>query len=769
MRNKKIIMAVLLFILTALLTSCSFLQVDSIIDSVVESSNSLSAATVTLEETNYTYNGTAFEPAIVSVAMGTTPVTADNYTVTYADNINAGTATVTITAAGTVYKNSKTVDFTINSKPLGSVYALMTTSYTYTGNSVIPDISNIKSDGVALTTSDYDLSFANNIIVGANTASVTITGKGNYTGTAVFNYSITQLDLADVEIILSQTTFTHTGGALEPEILRINLDGNLIALDSEDYIISYSNNINIGTSATVTITGQNNCTGTANVYFTITDELYYFITFSSVEGEEFQTISEKAGADISKPADPVLADNENHTINWYTNTNYAIQNRFFFDTMPAQNYTLYGRWEEEKSMTFFAYENATPDTSIDSRQELLEYMEYIFFNQIVSADVQPDYYVLDYTYSTLATELQTVFDDTTYPATTGYGYSSITEGNTVSIKLYVASEGTNVFEPTIAATASDCEQLDSFNSISVIPERAANFDDFYIENLTESYEVTSSNQLYFLLEHGLKPNPVSGSSAQNIYNAAKVVLRTIINTDMTDYQKVQAIYQWMANEIVYDYNVGNIASGGQWINYNDFYLEGVFDDGIAVCDGISKAFVVLCQIEGIPCVRVTGDYTDTNNNVSGHAWNKVKVDGQWYVVDATWGNTSVYSNDNEFLNYQHFLISDATKASYGCNDDNFTNSGVAATGSDSYFENNTYDSTNDFVIESQAEFNELLQYCVDTGDYSDHTVNFIITFDYESDLDDELTIAWNSTFALGLSPGYIIASNEPQVITIVFN
>ena len=59
-------------------------------------------------------------------------------------------------------------------------------------------------------------------------------------------------------------------------------------------------------------------------------------------------------------------------------------------------------------------------------------------------------------------------------------------------------------------------------------------------------------------------------------------------------------------------------------NYNCFYPEGVFDDSVAVCNGLSQAFVILCAIEGIESVKIGGA-------VSGgaHAWNKVNIDGLW--------------------------------------------------------------------------------------------------------------------------------------------
>ncbi|MDR0509130.1 MAG: hypothetical protein LBG63_04850, partial [Candidatus Methanoplasma sp.] len=59
----------------------------------------------------------------------------------------------------------------------------------------------------------------------------------------------------------------------------------------------------------------------------------------------------------------------------------------------------------------------------------------------------------------------------------------------------------------------------------------------------------------------------------------------------------------------------------------------------AVCDGYSKAFLLLCEKEKIECVVVLG--TAVASNMENHAWNYVKMDdGEWYAVDVTWNDDS---------------------------------------------------------------------------------------------------------------------------------
>ena len=201
-------------------------------------------------------------------------------------------------------------------------------------------------------------------------------------------------------------------------------------------------------------------------------------------------------------------------------------------------------------------------------------------------------------------------------------------------------------------------QYASLNAYKNTPTRNNEYDDFKINNAQYSYPVTTSDQLFYCLERGVKPLPKASSIAEEIYNKAKDVLREIINDDMNDYAKIRAIHDWLIMNVTYDNALYDLlyAGASDLKSYNGFYLEGVFNDGYAVCEGISKAFSVLANIEGIRCVQVTG-YMKQNPTGAGHAWNKIFVDGNWYVIDATSDGTIV-SEKFEMLSYEFFLISD---------------------------------------------------------------------------------------------------------------
>jgi len=75
-----------------------------------------------------------------------------------------------------------------------------------------------------------------------------------------------------------------------------------------------------------------------------------------------------------------------------------------------------------------------------------------------------------------------------------------------------------------------------------------------------------------------------------------------------------------------------------------FYLQQpdkVVSRGSAVCDGYARLFKAICDAMSIKCVYIVG-YVYGANNMK-HAWNKVQINGDWYLVDVTW-DTDVIRN-----------------------------------------------------------------------------------------------------------------------------
>ncbi len=261
------------------------------------------------------------------------------------------------------------------------------------------------------------------------------------------------------------------------------------------------------------------------------------------------------------------------------------------------------------------------------------------------------------------------------------GYSLEIDGNEFTIKFRFFADEAGVI-PTVNSPEYDAP--DGFSDAVQNTYSKPHYDNvkktrnFYIDGVKETMSVSTSNMLYKAVAWGYQP-VFMGSQAENlkqIYDNAKDALSYIVSDEMSEYEKVHAIYDYIIYNVRYDHDCANAqdkyVSGNLSLNekmkYYGYYLEGIFlnkfykKDMHAVCDGKSKAFVLMCGIEGITAVRISGEASSDGKNFGGHAWNKVLLDlngkgnKEWYLVDTTWGD--VGDDSKEFLSHAYFLLSD---------------------------------------------------------------------------------------------------------------
>lgn len=136
------------------------------------------------------------------------------------------------------------------------------TDKTYTGSPCVHGVS-VKDSEAKLTFDDISVTYENNINVG--TATIIYTGKNNYTGEIRKNFQITEASITD-DMIANIPSVTYNTRAHTPDV-TVTFEGSTLEA-GKDYGVAYTNNINAGT-ATVTVTGKGNFTGTASKTFTI--------------------------------------------------------------------------------------------------------------------------------------------------------------------------------------------------------------------------------------------------------------------------------------------------------------------------------------------------------------------------------------------------------------------------------------------------------------------------------------------------------------------
>lgn len=140
---------------------------------------------VSVNDVSYIYDGRTKTPDVTVVKNGTTLKKGTDYTLSYQDNVNAGTAKVIVKGTGK-YTGSASATFSISRRELSdSSFSLSYSECTQTGKARKPAV---KFNGVLKNGTDYTVSYSNNVYTGKATA--TIKGIGNYTGTVKKTYII---------------------------------------------------------------------------------------------------------------------------------------------------------------------------------------------------------------------------------------------------------------------------------------------------------------------------------------------------------------------------------------------------------------------------------------------------------------------------------------------------------------------------------------------------------------------------------------------------
>ena len=125
------------------------------------------------------------------------------------------------------------------------------------------------------------------------------------------------------------------------------------------------------------------------------------------------------------------------------------------------------------------------------------------------------------------------------------------------------------------------------------------------------------------------PNRLSGDDRE-IYDAAAAVLAEITRDGMSDLEKETAAYRWLVNNVDYDWSHMDALEETDRRSYGPY---GGLVDRAAVCLGYAASFQLLMDMSGVECITIVGA---AFNSTGDHAWNMVRLGGEWYCVDATW-------------------------------------------------------------------------------------------------------------------------------------
>jgi transglutaminase/protease-like cytokinesis protein 3 len=133
--------------------------------------------------------------------------------------------------------------------------------------------------------------------------------------------------------------------------------------------------------------------------------------------------------------------------------------------------------------------------------------------------------------------------------------------------------------------------------------------------------------------------------------------------------RARALFTWMATHIRYDLKAYYAqANGGVAYSFSspedkarkdrEFRMKlsnGTLRSGKAICEGYASLFIVTCNLMGMDAVIVPGTSKSHYSQIgklpksSDHAWNAVKADGKWYLLDITWAAGYVNPETDKFV------------------------------------------------------------------------------------------------------------------------
>lgn len=130
------------------------------------------------------------------------------------------------------------------------------------------------------------------------------------------------------------------------------------------------------------------------------------------------------------------------------------------------------------------------------------------------------------------------------------------------------------------------------------------------------------------------------------------VLTAVAPERMSEYERELAIHDYIIRNVSYDSETLSILPFFDE-NPNNTNPYGALVDGRAVCLGYSSSFQLFMDLIGVECITVHGQ---GNADREEHAWNMVKLEGEWYCVDVTWDDPTIMGAVSERQAHRYFNV-----------------------------------------------------------------------------------------------------------------
>lgn len=245
----------------------------------------------------------------------------------------------------------------------------------------------------------------------------------------------------------------------------------------------------------------------------------------------------------------------------------------------------------------------------------------------------------------------------------------------------------------------------------------------------------------------------------------------------TDYELELYVNDYLVDNCVYDKE----AAESEELEGHENDAYGALVEKKAVCEGYSRAFQLLCNRLGVDCISISG-----SGDGESHAWNNVRLDGEWYEVDVTWNDTD---GDTEFPIYDYFnlpsdefseshstspLYSETSLSEYVNSDYYYNVFAPVCTGTKYYYYSYSCVTVDD-INDSEEVTNAIAQAAKDGEEYFAFVIDESLDFDTTADqiIYDGYLAQWiaDANLANWYNPNLneealVYRSNEVNVITV---
>jgi hypothetical protein len=170
-----------------------------------------------------------------------------------------------------------------------------------------------------------------------------------------------------------------------------------------------------------------------------------------------------------------------------------------------------------------------------------------------------------------------------------------------------------------------------------------------LQSITSPYVFFTTNNDYTFvnIQYYEESKDKALSALKEINKKADEIISKIITPTMTDEKKVETIYDYIINNADYD---SEYYSNNKKVNFTSRTAYGILLNGKGICGGFADSINILLRKVGIESHFVSG-----NGGGEDHAWNVIKLNGEYRYLDVTFDNT--YST-KESISHKYFNITE---------------------------------------------------------------------------------------------------------------